>query len=101
MHAPLVAKSLGMVLCSAPQVTGSRWQMEPETWSGFLSAINAPKPQHVTDHASSGKPWSWSVCQPGLCREAGHLCAVSLLSTARLPTYRSPLRRLPLRVLNE
>jgi len=37
-----------LLLWSEPQMTGSRWQVEPETWGGFVTVFNAHKLRHVT-----------------------------------------------------
>lgn len=84
MHAPLVTNSPGMVLWSEPQMTGSRWQVEPETWGGLVSVFNAHKPQHVT---MLHPPTVYH--QPGLCCGTRHLCTVGLLNAARLPKFKS------------
>lgn len=98
MQAPLVTKSPGMVLCSEPQVTGSWWQMVSETWSGFVSAINAPKCQHVTTlPLANSRPGA--CVSPDFAEEPG--TCVQLAHSARLPTFKPSHRQLPLRVLNK
>lgn len=82
MHAPLVTNSPGMVLWSEPQMTGSRWQVEPETWGGFVSVFNAHKPRHVT---MLGPP---TVDQARtLLRSEAPVCVQSACST--LPKFKS------------
>lgn len=98
MHAPLVTKSPGIVLYSEPQVTGSRWQMVSETWSGFVSAINAPKCQHVT-RLPLANPRPGACVSPDFAEEPD--TCVQLARSARLPAFKSSHRQLPLRVLNK
>lgn len=98
MHAPLVTKSPGIMLCSEPQVTGSRWQMVSETWSGFVSAINAPECQHVT-RLPLANPRPGACVSPDFAEEPD--TCVQLARSARLPAFKSSHRQLPLRVLNK
>lgn len=93
MHAPLAGyKFTGQLLWSEPQVTGSRWQVEPEAWSGFACVFHAPKCWNPIPHPET-------CISQDFAEEQG--ARVQSACSTRQGTFKSQLSQLPLRVLNE